>query len=179
MATLAQGTPVREFTDVARMRAHYAGVQRRLNAPRVAVVVDPAPARIVAPPPPPPEPADAPTAPTVAMAPMRRIHAAAPVDHRPIGVADVPGPRSGVGAAKRIVAMVARWHDLTPSDLTGPSRLAPIVTARQDAIAALYLNLTHLSTPMIGQIMGGRDHTTILLALRRRGIGKGTLRGRV
>jgi chromosomal replication initiator protein len=51
-------------------------------------------------------------------------------------------------------------------DLCGSSRSRVLVTARQ---IAMYLcrELTDLSLPKIGQMFGGRDHTTVIHADRK------------
>ena len=55
---------------------------------------------------------------------------------------------------------------LTMEDLCGSSRSRMLVTARQ---IAMYLcrELTDLSLPKIGQMFGGRDHTTVIHADRK------------
>ena len=76
--------------------------------------------------------------------------------------------------ARRLISQVAFWHDLTPEDILGPRRFDHIVTARMDAIAAIYLNCRKssglYSLPDTGRAMGNRDHTTVLHALRKHGI---------
>ena len=80
----------------------------------------------------------------------------------------VPSPR-----AEQIVEQVAWWHGLTTADLYGPSRLTSVIEARFDAIAAVAINCRRrderLSVSAIGRIFG-RDHSTIISALRQRGL---------
>jgi len=84
-------------------------------------------------------------------------------DHQPSRrlVADIireVATRTGV-PARRIVGRGASRH---------------IVAARHEAIAEAYLARPDLSLPMLGQLFGNRDHTTILYALKRTGVyGKG------
>jgi chromosomal replication initiator protein len=65
-----------------------------------------------------------------------------------------------------IMAQTADYFDLTMEDLCGASRSRVLVTARQ---IAMYLcrELTELSLPKIGQLFGGRDHTTVMHADRK------------
>ncbi len=65
-----------------------------------------------------------------------------------------------------IMAHTARYFDVSLEDLTGKSRTHVLVTARQ---IAMYLcrELTDLSLPKIGQLFGGRDHTTVIHAERK------------
>jgi len=65
-----------------------------------------------------------------------------------------------------IMAATAEYYSLTMEDLCGSSRSRVLVTARQ---IAMYLcrELTDLSLPKIGQMFGGRDHTTVIHADRK------------
>jgi chromosomal replication initiator protein len=65
-----------------------------------------------------------------------------------------------------IMAQTAAYYGLTIDDLQGTSRSRVLVTARQ---IAMYLcrELTELSLPKIGQLFGGRDHTTVMHAERK------------
>jgi chromosomal replication initiator protein len=65
-----------------------------------------------------------------------------------------------------IMAQTAAYYGLTIEDLQGTSRSRVLVTARQ---IAMYLcrELTELSLPKIGQLFGGRDHTTVMHAERK------------
>ncbi len=65
-----------------------------------------------------------------------------------------------------IMAATAEYFSLTMEDLCGSSRSRVLVTARQ---IAMYLcrELTDLSLPKIGQMFGGRDHTTVIHADRK------------
>lgn len=61
-------------------------------------------------------------------------------------------------------ACAADWR-VRVEMLDGKSRLRPFVRARQ---VAMYLtrDLTMMSLPQIGRAFGGRDHTTVLHAVR-------------
>jgi chromosomal replication initiator protein len=65
-----------------------------------------------------------------------------------------------------IMAATAEYFGLTMEDLCGSSRSRVLVTGRQ---IAMYLcrELTDLSLPKIGQMFGGRDHTTVIHANRK------------
>ncbi len=67
---------------------------------------------------------------------------------------------------KNIIQTTAEHFYLTSSDLCGKRRTKDIALARQ---IAMYLarDLTELSLPKIGEEFGGRDHTTVLYAVRK------------
>ncbi|HEX2554214.1 MAG TPA: helix-turn-helix domain-containing protein [Microvirga sp.] len=77
-------------------------------------------------------------------------------------VGDKPTPR-------QIIATVAARHGMTASTLLGPSRCRPVKTARWEAIREVRLAFPHRSLPWLAQQFG-RDHTTILHALRSMGL---------
>lgn len=66
-----------------------------------------------------------------------------------------------------IIAAVAAGHGLSLRDLTGKSQTRPVVRARFEAIVAVRELYPEKSLPTLGRLFGGRDHTTILAALRR------------
>ena len=61
---------------------------------------------------------------------------------------------------------MAEHYNVRLSDLIGPKRLRTIARPRQ---VAMYLSkqLTPRSLPEIGRRFGGRDHTTIMLGVRK------------
>ncbi len=65
-----------------------------------------------------------------------------------------------------IVSATARYYHLPVADLRGPSRRADLVRARS---LAMYLirNLSGASLQATGRVLGNRDHTTVLHALRK------------
>lgn len=69
-------------------------------------------------------------------------------------------------SSSAIMTHVADYFSVTVEDLCGQSRTHVLVTARQ---IAMYLcrELTDLSLPKIGQLFGGRDHTTVMHANRK------------
>ncbi|HJE50585.1 MAG TPA: chromosomal replication initiator protein DnaA [Tessaracoccus flavescens] len=68
--------------------------------------------------------------------------------------------------AQTIMDAAARYFDISLDELTSASRVAHIAQARQ---VAMYLcrELTELSLPKIGAKFGGRDHSTVLHAVRK------------
>jgi hypothetical protein len=72
-----------------------------------------------------------------------------------------------------IIQQVAFWHGVSVNEVMSDSRLIPIVEARFDAIAAVRINCR-----IAGRRPGlmdlarqfKRDHTTIISALRQRGL---------
>ena len=75
----------------------------------------------------------------------------------------LPSDAAGDIPSELIIGETAKYYTLEPSELLGPSRSRPLVTARQ---VAMYLcrELTPLSLPKIGEAFGGRDHTTVMHA---------------
>ena len=65
-----------------------------------------------------------------------------------------------------IINRTADYFDLSVDELYGQSRAQQIALARQ---IAMYLcrELTPLSLPKIGQLFGGRDHTTVMYAHKK------------
>ena len=65
-----------------------------------------------------------------------------------------------------IMAATAEYFSVTMEELQGSNRSRTLVNARQ---IAMYLcrELTDLSLPKIGQLFGGRDHTTVIHADRK------------
>lgn len=67
---------------------------------------------------------------------------------------------------EQIQRQVAREFGISREELIGPGRSATPLRARQVAIY-LTRELTDLSLPQIGRLYGGRDHSTVLGAVRR------------
>ena len=68
--------------------------------------------------------------------------------------------------ASLIMGQTASYFQLSIDDLTSTDRSRSLVIARQ---IAMYLcrEMTELSLPKIGEIFGGRDHTTVMHAVKR------------
>lgn len=67
---------------------------------------------------------------------------------------------------RRILSLVAQVHGLSTADLMSSQRTRRLTIPRQIAMA-LARELTPLSLPGIGKRIGGRDHTTVLHAIRK------------
>lgn len=65
-----------------------------------------------------------------------------------------------------IMETVGSWSGVTVEQMLSPERTRPIVFARQHAMYVAYL-LTVRSLPELGRRFGGRDHTTVLHAVRK------------
>ncbi|HEV7451489.1 MAG TPA: chromosomal replication initiator protein DnaA [Pseudonocardiaceae bacterium] len=78
----------------------------------------------------------------------------------------IPDAQSHEIGAPNIMAVVAEFFGVTIEDLCGPAKTKHLAQARQ---IAMYLcrELTDLSLPRIGQVFGGRDHTTVMHAERK------------
>lgn len=78
----------------------------------------------------------------------------------------VPLGEDIVIAPVEIINAVAAYYKITPDDLYGSSRIQAIALARQ---IAMYIcrEQTSLSLPKIGQLFGGRDHTTVMYANKK------------
>lgn len=65
-----------------------------------------------------------------------------------------------------ILEATSRMFDFSVDDIQGQSRRRPLVTARQ---IGMYVcrELTDLSYPAIADVFGGRDHTTVIHAVRK------------
>jgi chromosomal replication initiator protein len=100
---------------------------------------------------------------------LTRVTAYAALTHQPIDLEMAEDVLQDLGPAHtaapispgRILAATAEAFSVSITDLEGPSRRQPLARARQ---VAMYLcrELTDLSLPKIGQLFGGRDHTTVL-----------------
>ena len=67
---------------------------------------------------------------------------------------------------QKIINVVADYYNLTPSQLTGTVRTGQIALARH---IAMYLirNTLDVSLKRIGDIFGGKDHTTVMNAIQK------------
>ncbi|MEO6958234.1 MAG: chromosomal replication initiator protein DnaA, partial [Antricoccus sp.] len=78
----------------------------------------------------------------------------------------VPDAQDTMITAQMIMNVVANYFDVSIDDLCGRNRSKVLVMPRQ---IAMYLcrELTDLSLPRIGQHFGGKDHTTVMHAVRK------------
>ena len=74
-----------------------------------------------------------------------------------------PPKKRGV-SAKKIIEVVSDFYNVTPEDLVKQSRKKEYVNPRQ---VAMYIIRKELETslPSIGDLFGGRDHTTVIHAI--------------
>lgn len=102
---------------------------------------------------------------TVEARKAERVSAPAPVAN----VVRLVIPRT---KAQQIIHDVAQKHGLTYDDLIGHRRYRHIVPARDEAITAVRAlakdgDKWSFSLHVVGRLFGGRDHTSVLTALRR------------
>ncbi|MEM9353676.1 MAG: helix-turn-helix domain-containing protein [Planctomycetota bacterium] len=114
---------------------------------------------------------------TLAAQPLRTVPGllqslAAFTDARESGAAAPAGPdgstpqsEQGGTSLKEIIAVTSRYFGVTQAALKGPSRRRSLVRARSVA-AYLTRELTDDSYAEIGRGIGGRDHTTVMHAVR-------------
>ena len=78
----------------------------------------------------------------------------------------LPGHEAKAIDPPTILRATAEAYGLTVADLVSSSRKQPLAQCRQ---VAMYLcrELTSLSLPRIGEVFGGRDHTTVMYAIER------------
>ena len=78
----------------------------------------------------------------------------------------VPAGDVSTTTPNEIMSIVANFYRISVDDIAGTSRAQAIAQARQ---IAMYLcrDQTSLSLPKIGQLFGGKDHTTVLYAVRK------------
>jgi len=81
-------------------------------------------------------------------------------------LSDIFAPREVEVDPQEIVRVVAEHFGLRPEDLVGGGRRKEVVLPRQMAMF-LVRELTRASLPEIGQLFGGRDHTTVLYAIQK------------
>jgi hypothetical protein len=67
----------------------------------------------------------------------------------------------------QIVDAVALECGVSRADILGTDRRARIVEARHLAMYAVHDVIRTLSLPVVGRLFGGRDHTTVLHAVRK------------
>lgn len=67
---------------------------------------------------------------------------------------------------KDIIRLVAAEHGFTYDEVIGPRRQRELVAARFEAIHRVKSMRPDMSLPQLGRAFGGRDHTSILNAIR-------------
>jgi hypothetical protein len=129
------------------LHAHYKAVRARLDKPAKRE----APVRLIYPEPAPaayPDPLDSP-----APAPAVEVTAKAPE-----APAETP--------ARKILMEVAEKHKMPVGAFRSKSRTVPFINLRHEACYRLSTELC-FSLKQIGRLMGNRDHTTVMNAIRR------------
>jgi chromosomal replication initiator protein len=82
-----------------------------------------------------------------------------------VALADLLPQRSDVQPEKIIELVAKEWHT-TPEALLGRDRSQKIAQPRQVAMYLLRKE-TDASLPQIGEVLGGRDHTTVMYAIEK------------
>lgn len=77
------------------------------------------------------------------------------------------GGRKPVEAILREVALK---HGIGVDDIRGRRCYRKYTKARHEAMARVYTERPDLSLPQIGRLVGGRDHTTVLHAVKKMGV---------
>lgn len=67
----------------------------------------------------------------------------------------------------QVLADVSAETGISIAEIKGRSRNGAIASARQLAMYEIRKQCPHLSMPQIGRMLGGRDHTTVLHAVRK------------
>ncbi len=88
------------------------------------------------------------------------------VDFATEALRDLLASQAKLVTCENIQRTVAEFYKIRQSDLMSPKRTRSIAWPRQVAMA-LSKELTNLSLPEIGRAFGGRDHTTVLHAVRK------------
>lgn len=151
-----------EYTDASQMLADYAARRKRLyqSAPEPACAIQPQPGIVK---------------PKVLVFPINRVvtvdeimarYRYAHPNCKLFASNGIGKARDGYTDGATILRVVIKHMGVSLVDIASERRQAPIVRARQ---IACWLMRTHtlLSFPQIGAKLGGRDHTTILHAVRK------------
>jgi hypothetical protein len=134
------------------LHAHYKAVRARLDNP---IKKEP-PVRLIYPE---PEPAPFPD-------PLDVVEVVEAVVETPPEEPVAAPPAITETPSKKILSEVAEKHGMPPTVFRSKSRNAAYVLCRQEAAYRLKYEL-NFSLSQIGRLMGHRDHTTVLHAIRR------------
>jgi len=82
-----------------------------------------------------------------------------------VALIDLLPQKRDISTGQLLSLVAAEWHT-TVDQLTGKSRARQVAEPRQ---VAMYLlrNETNASLPQIGEVLGGRDHTTIMYGIEK------------
>lgn len=67
----------------------------------------------------------------------------------------------------KIINVVSDYYNLTPSQLKGKSRNGQIAMARHIAMYLIRITIPNASLKKIGELFGGKDHTTVINAISK------------
>ncbi len=103
-----------------------------------------------------------------------RVRAFASLNHQPVDLSLVEHVLSDIVTSHQerrvtprlILEQTAAEFGFTIDEICGPSRRRPLVTARQIAMY-VFKDLTQYSYPAIAREFGGRDHTTVIHAVKK------------
>lgn len=68
---------------------------------------------------------------------------------------------------QKIINAVASYYQLSPNQITGESREAPIARARHVAVYLIYIIMKDVSLKHIGSMFGNKDHSTIKYSVEK------------
>lgn len=80
---------------------------------------------------------------------------------------DVPDLQIFRSRSRDIIKAIADHHGVSVAGLKSEVRTARMVKPRQLAMLAVWIECSTQSLPAIGRMFGGRDHTTVLHAIRK------------
>jgi chromosomal replication initiator protein len=83
-----------------------------------------------------------------------------------VALADLLPQRRNIQPARVIEAVASSYEGVRVDDLIGQNRAAKIAIPRQLAMYILS-EFNEVSSPQIGDLLGGRDHTTILYGIKK------------
>ncbi|NTS30688.1 hypothetical protein HQ945_05430 [Phyllobacterium sp. BT25] len=75
--------------------------------------------------------------------------------------------------AAEIIQHHVRRSPFSYSEVMSDARARAVVAVRQAAMADIHVLCPHFSLTQIGKLFGGRDHTTVLHALKKMGVWRG------
>ena len=70
-------------------------------------------------------------------------------------------------SARSVIEYVGALHGLDYAVMAGAARAVRVTRPRQVAMYCARTLCPHVSTPMLGRLLGDRDHTTILHGIRK------------
>ena len=78
----------------------------------------------------------------------------------------MPGAEHKAVTPESLIKQVAEYYQVTEADMTSQRRNREVAKARQVAMF-LIREMTQLSTTRIGELFGGRDHSTVMYACEK------------